>query len=346
MTEFMHCIAKTAAAPGNLAVVLQPIPVPGPNDVLIKVHAVALCGTDVHIEDWTQFASDRMKPPMIIGHEFSGEIVAMGSEVQNLRIGDAVSAETHIVCHHCDACSHDDFHVCSHTRTIGLSRSGALAEYIVIPAENAVVFDSSFSWEVLSLMEPFVAAVHAATAFQLAGSSVVIVGCGPIGVMAAAIARRCGASRVIAIEPVPNRREKALEMGADIVIDPTGEDVTKAVLQANDGRPVDVGLDFSGHVDAISGALSYLRPAGNLAVLGLSDQPLQFRLDDFVYRGITLKGIAGRRMYGDWAVGKGLLQSGLSLEPVVTHVLPMDQYEQGLQLMRTGQCCKCVLTVP
>ena len=345
MTEMMKCVIKAASGKGNLATTLMPVPTVGPNDVLVKVKAVALCGTDIHIADWNKFASDRMTMPTIIGHEFSGEIVAVGSEVHHLQIGDAVAAETHIVCHSCDACLHDDFHVCSYTKTIGLSRDGALAEYIAIPAENAVVFDKTFSWQELSLMEPFMAAVHAMTAFPLLGNTIVVIGCGPIGIMGIIIAKYCGASKVIAIEPIANRRDKAKEVGADAALNPLETDISAAVKEANFGNPVDVVVDFSGNVSAIAQSLDYLRPAGNMAILGLSDHELSLPLDSFVYRGITLKGIAGRRMYSDWAKGKGLLRSGLSLKPVITHELPMDKYEEGLKLMRQGACCKCVLMV-
>lgn len=345
MTEMMKCVIKAAPGKGNLATTLMPIPTIGPNDILVKVKAVALCGTDLHIADWNRFASDRMTMPTIIGHEFSGEIVALGSEVHHLQIGDAIAAETHIVCHACDACLHDDFHVCSYTKTIGLSRDGALAEYIAIPAENAVVFDKSYSWEELSLMEPFVAAVHAMTAFPLLGNTIAVIGCGPIGIMGIIIAKYCGASRVIAIEPIPNRLEKAKEAGADVVINPEEVDVSLAVKEANFDNPVDVVVDFSGNVSAIAQSLDYVRPAGKMAILGLSDHELSLPLDSLVYRGITLKGIAGRRMFSDWAKGRGLLRSGLSLKPVITHVLPLDKYEEGLELMRQGTCCKCVLMV-
>ncbi len=345
MQRKMKCVIKAAPGPGHIEIAERPVPVPGPGDVLIRVHAVAVCGTDVHIADWNQFASDRMTPPSIIGHEFSGEVVAVGSDVAHVHIGDAVSAETHIVCHVCTPCRHNAFHVCSHTKTIGLSRDGALAQYIAIPAENAIVFPRSYSWDVLSLMEPFVAAVHAVRQCDVAGASVAVIGCGPIGAMAVGVAKACGASRVIAIEPQTKRLEMAGILGADYLINPAGMDVASVVAEANDGQAVDVAIDFSGNVQAIQSALDYIRPAGQMAVLGLSDKQLQFRLDQFVYRGLTIKGIAGRSMYSDWEAGKGLLQAGLDISPIITHVLPMDEVAQALELMRSGQCCKCILTV-
>lgn len=195
-------------------------------------------------------------------------------------------------------------------------------------------------------MEPYIAAVHAVTAFPISGRSVVIIGCGPIGAMAVSVAKACGAANVIAIEPNEMRLQKGGEMGADFLINPIGKKLDEEVRFANRGKPVDAVVDFSGNVQAIAQALTYIRPAGTIAVLGLSEQQLQLRLDTFVYNGIALKGIAGRRMYSDWEVGKGLLRAGVSLDPIITHVLPMEEFAKGIELMKTGQCCKCVLTIP
>lgn len=345
MKPMMKCVVKAAAGSGHLALVNRPVPEPGAHEVLIKVHALAICGTDVHIAEWSQFASDRMKPPMIIGHEFSGEVAAKGALVTQLAIGDTVSAETHIVCHTCEACRRNDFHVCSHTETIGLSRDGALAEYIVIPAENAIRFNKTLSWETLSLMEPYIAAVHAATAFPAAGNSAAVIGCGPIGAMAVGVLKQCGAANVIVVEPNEARLKKGGEMGADHLVNPVGIDLARAIRTVNEDRPVDVVFDFSGNVDAIEQSLSYIRPGGRLSVLGLSDHLLKLRLDRFVYNGLTLQGIAGRRLYGDWETGRGLLRAGLRLDPIITHVLPMENYQKKINLMKTGQCCKCVLKI-
>lgn len=343
MQNTMQCVIKAAPGEGNLELVERPIPKIGPNDVLIKVHAMAVCGTDVHIMMWNPFASTRMKPPMIIGHEFSGEVVEKGELVSQINIGDAVSAETHIVCNTCETCHNGNQHVCPHTKVIGLSRDGALAEYISIPAENAIVFKKFANWEQLSLMEPFVAAVHAATQFDLVSKSVAVIGCGPIGAMGIGVAKYAGAAKIIAIEPVASRGQKGLDMGADVLIDPIKDAVARAVPAANNGEKVDVVLDFSGNVGAIQDSLTYIKPEGKIAVLGLSSKNLSFQLDEFVYRGLTLKGIAGRRMYKDWETGKGLLARGLDLSPIITHKLPMSEFQEGLRLMKTGECCKCVL---
>lgn len=343
MQGTMKCVVKAAPGPGNIELVQRPIPAVGPNDVLIKVKAVAVCGTDVHIMDWNDWAAARMNPPSIIGHEFSGEVMARGELVKQVNIGDAVAAETHIVCHTCDLCHNGYEHVCYNTQTIGASRDGALAEYVSIPAENAVVFKKFSSWEVLSMMEPFVAGVHAATQFPVAGKSVAVIGCGPIGCMGVGVVKQCGASKIIAIEPVEHRGAMAMAMGADALINPIKEDVSKAVPAANDGGLIDVVLDFSGNVGAIQSCLTYIKPEGKIAALGLSDKKLTIQLDEFVYRGLTLKGIAGRRMYQDWETAKGLLAGGLDLEKIITHKLPMEEFQKGLDLMKKGECCKCVL---
>ncbi|MGE1062178.1 alcohol dehydrogenase catalytic domain-containing protein [Megasphaera paucivorans] len=343
MKKTMKCVIKSASGVGNIKLVERPIPEVGPNDVLVKVKAVAVCGTDVHIMDWTEWAAKRMNPPSIIGHEFSGQIIKKGELVKQVQIGDAVAAETHIVCHTCDLCHNGCEHVCYNTETIGASRDGALAEYVAIPAENAVVFKKFASWEILSLMEPFVAAVHAVTQFSISGKTVGVIGCGPIGCMGILIAKKCGASKVIAIEPIEQRGNKALEVGADILINPITVNIKQAVQDANDGDLIDIVLDFSGNVGAIQDCMTYIKPEGKIAILGLSEKKMTFKLDEFVYRGLTLKGIAGRRMYRDWETAKGLLAGGLDLSKIITHKLPMVEFQKGLELMKTGKCCKCVL---
>ncbi len=343
MEGMMKCVIKAAPGAGNLELAEKPIPQIGPNDVLIKIKAAAICGTDVHIKNWNEFASSRMVPPMIIGHELSGEVVEKGELVKQIELGDAVAVETHIVCHVCDTCRNGNEHVCPNTKVVGVSRDGAFAEYISVPAENAIVFKKFSSWEVLSLMEPFVASVHAATQFSVVGKTVAVSGCGPLGDMGIAVAKFCGAAKVIALEPNASRGKLALEIGADALVDPVKEDVNKAVPAANDGNKVDIVLDYSGNVGAIAASIGYIQPEGQIAVLGLSGKNLSFQLDKFVYSGLTLKGIAGRRMYKDWVTAKGLLAGGLDLSKIVSHKLPMSEFQEGLRLMEVGECCKCVL---
>ena len=339
----MHCIVKTAAGPGNIALQKRPIPRPGPRDVLVRIQASAVCGTDVHIEEWNDWAMKRVPPGIIIGHEFAGDVVEVGSDVKTIKVGDIVSAETHIVCNACDLCHNGYEHVCYNTTTIGVHRDGSFAEYIAFPAENAFVCNPKYPVEVLSMMEPFGVAVHGATEFPVAGKAVAVVGCGPIGVMAVAVAKKLGARKVIAVEPNAMRGEMAVRMGADAVVDPLARDPIEAVRGLTGGRGADVVLEFSGNIPGVRAALGYCKPEAKIAAAGLPSRPLEFDLSEFAYRGLTLKGIAGRLMYKTWEDLAGLLDAGVDISPVITHVLPMSEYEEGLRLMRNGECGKVIL---
>lgn len=343
MADRMKCIVKTKAGPGNLELCMRPVPEPGPQDMLVKVLATAICGTDVHIQEWNDFIERRLKPPLIIGHEFAGEVIAVGELVTNVKAGDIVSAETHIVCNSCELCHNGNAHVCYNTRSISLYRDGCFAEYIAMPAENAFVCDPAVPIEVLSILEPFGAAVHGVMEFPVTAKSVAIVGCGPIGAMAVAVAKKAGAAKAIAVEPNKMRREMARKMGADAIVNPRAEDPVEAVRALTNGRGVDNVVELSGSIPAIKAAIEYCKPEAKIAAVGLPSHPIEFNFAEFVYRGLTLKGIAGRRMYQTWEQMRGLLASGVDIAPVVTHVLPMEEYEEGLRLMRAGECGKVVL---
>ncbi len=339
----MHCVVKTAPGKGNIALEKRPIPTVGPRDILVRIHAAAVCGTDVHIEEWNDWAEKRVPAGVIIGHEFAGDVVQIGSEVTNVKVGDIVSAETHIVCHSCDLCRNNEDHVCYNTTTIGVHRDGCFAEYIAFPAENAFVCDPKYSVEVLSMMEPFGAAVHGAMEFPVGAKSVAVVGCGPIGAMAVAVVKKLGAKLVIAVEPNPTRAALARTMGADVTIDPINQDPVASVRGLTGGRGVDVVLEYSGNIPGVKAALSYCKPEAKIAAAGLPSRPIDFDFSEFVYRGLTLKGIAGRLMYKTWEQLAGLLEAGVDISPVVTHVMPMSDYAEGLRLMRSGECGKVIL---
>lgn len=341
--ETMRCIMKEAPGPGNIRLASAPVPVCGENDVLVRVGGAAVCGTDVHIMHWNEWAAKRLSPPMIIGHEFAGEVVERGKNVKHIQLGDIVSAETHIACNTCALCHNDDRHVCPNTRTIGVHRDGCFSEYIAFPAENAFVCDPALPIEVNSLMEPLGVAVHAALEFPLAGKSVAVVGCGPIGLMAVAVAKKIGAAQVIAVEPNEMRAKLAMEMGADCVVNPLREDAVTRIKALTGGLGVENAIDFSGNIPAVKAALQYLRPAGRFAAAGLPGRPIDFDFAEFVYRGIQLHGIAGRLMFSNWEQMRGLLAAGLDISKVVTHVMPLEQYEEGLRLMAEGQCGKVIL---
>jgi len=339
----MKCVVKEKTGPGNLKLTTRPIPEIEDYDILVKVLATAVCGTDVHIQEWNDWAAKRVAPPTIIGHEFAGEVVKTGKNVTTVNIGDIVSAETHIVCNSCDLCRSGKEHVCYNTRTIGVHRDGSFAEYIAFPAENAFICDPNIPIEVLSMMEPLGAAVHTVMEFPVTAKKVAVVGCGPIGVMGVAVAKKIGAAQIIAVEPNEKRAKLAAEMGANLVINPIVEDPVKKIKAITGGHGVDIVLEFSGNIPAIKAAIQYLKPEGKLAALGLPSKPLDFDFSEFVYKGITIKGIAGRLMYQTWEQMKGLIESGLDVSSVVTHTLSLDEYEEGLRMMKAGECCKAIL---
>jgi len=340
----MRAVIKEEIGPGHLKLTERPVPQTGPNDVLVKVMATALCGTDAHIQHWNDWAAKRVKPGVIIGHEFAGEVVEVGAEVKTVKVGDIVSAETHIVCNACDLCHNGYEHVCYNTLTIGVGRDGCFAEYIAIPAENAFICDPSLSIEVLSMMEPLGAAVHGVMEFPVAAKNVAIIGAGPIGAMAVAVAKQVGASRVICLEPNQMRAEMAKKMGADHVLDPLAADPVEAVKALTpEGRGVDVVIDYSGNSGAVATSLGYAKPEAKIVVVGIASKPISFDLGEFVYSGKVLKGIAGRLMYQTWEQTRGLLAGGLDVGPVITHVLPLEKYQEGLDLMERGECGKVIL---
>lgn len=344
MTGSMNAIVKTAPGPGNLALSTRPIPQIGPQDILVRVKAAALCGTDLHIRHWNEWAALRMQPPVIIGHELAGEVMEIGSEVRNVKVGDRVSSESHIACNRCEICREGNRHVCPHTKAIGVHRDGCFAEYIAIPEEIAFVYpDASLPWEQLALMEPFGVVVHGMLEYPLLARTVAIIGAGPLGTMGILIAKQAGASRIIVLEPNHQRAQEALALGADVVVDPSSEDPVAAVKKLTGGFGVHIAVDFSGSIPALSAAVNYVRPEGQLVCVALPSRPFTFDLAEFSYRGCVLKGIAGRRMYESWEQMRGLLAGGLDLSPVISHTLPLAEYETGMNLMEQGACLKCIL---
>ena len=340
----MNCVVKSAAGFGQLEYTQKPIPTIGPREILVKVKAAAICGTDVHIKHWNDWAQRRMSPPVVIGHEFSGEVVEIGSEVRSVKVGDRVSSESHIACNTCELCKAGHRHVCPNTSIIGVHQDGAFAEYIAIPEEIAFVCpDDNMPWEELALMEPFGVVVHGMMEYPLMAKTVAIIGAGPLGSMAVLLAKKAGAAKIILLEPNKERGEFALGLGADMLIDPTAEDAVAAVKALTGGQGVDQAVDCSGSVAALEAAARYLRPEGKLVCVAIPSKPLTFDLAEFSYRGCVLKGIAGRKMYETWEDIRGILTGGIDLSPIVSHKLPLSEFAQGLELMEQGKCCKCVL---
>lgn len=342
--QTMKCVIKEEAGTGHIKLVTRPVPKPGPREVLVKVKAAAICGTDVHINQWDDWAKKRIKPGVIIGHEFAGEVVETGSDVRSVKVGDIVSAESHIVCNTCEMCHEGNRHVCYNTELFGVTRDGCFAEYTVLPEENAFVCDPSLPIEVLSMMEPLGVAIHGIMEFPVAAKTVAIIGCGPIGVMAVAVAKKVGAAKVIALEPNAMRGAMAIRMGADHLINPIEQDPAAAVKAlTRGGRGVDVVVDYSGNAGALAASFSYCKPEAKIVAVGIPSKSIQFHMGEFVYSGMIMKGIAGRLMYQNWEQMRSLLAAGLDITPVITHSLSLDKFEEGLGLMERGECGKAIL---
>ncbi|MCI2055710.1 MAG: L-threonine 3-dehydrogenase [Oscillibacter sp.] len=344
MTGTMRAVIKTAPQEGCIELRTVPIPQIGPREILVRVKAAAVCGTDVHIRHWNAWAQKRMNPPVTIGHEFSGEVVEIGSDCHTVKVGDRVSSESHIPCNNCQVCHEGNRHVCPNTKCIGVHQDGCFAEYIAIPEEIAFVYnDPNLPWEILALMEPFGVSVHGVMDVPLATKSVAIIGAGPLGEMGILVAKKAGAAKVIVLEPNAQRAATAKALGADAIIDPIAQDPVVAIRALTDGYGPHVAIDFSGSSAGIASAMQYLRPEGQLTCVALPNKPVAVDIADFGYRGCKLRGIAGRRMYENWEEMRGLLAAGIDLSPIVTHTLPLEEFQQGLDLTEQGKCCKCIL---
>lgn len=346
MPEKMMTLSKIALEPG-MHWVEKVVPEIKEDEVLIKVLATSVCGTDLHIYEWDSWAQSRVLEPHTMGHEFVGEVVKLGSEVENLKIGDLVSAETHIVCGHCEFCLNDQAHICSNALVIGVDRDGCFAEYIAIPARNAWLNDPKIPLPFLSIQEPLGNAVHTVLAGEIEGKSVAIAGVGPVGILAVDVVKACGAKQIFAIDVNDYRLNLAHDIGADVTINAAKEDVLEIIQKHTDHAGVDVVLEMSGSGSALNLALSYLKPGGRLSILGIPTKPVQIDVGrDIVFKGITIQGITGRRIFKTWYQVKDLVESGkLHLDQVVTHIMPWEDYEEAMKLMESGDCGKIVLTI-
>ena len=335
MANYMKALAKTAPEKG-LSLVEVPVPAIGPQDVLIRVRASSICGTDVHVYTWDRWSQSRIRPPVILGHEFSGEVVDVGREVTNAKPGDYVSAEGHIVDGTCAACRNGQPHLCSNVRVIGIDRDGAFAEYVSVPASNIWHNPPDLPPEIASLQDPFGNAVYTASAFELTGKRVLITGVGPIGLMAIPVARAMGARQIIVTDVNEKKLQLAAQMGADVQINPLEQEVVGAVRDlTEDGA--DVLLEMSGAPAAINSGLAALRPGGEAAILGVPGAPFEIDwANGVVFKGVTIKAIYGRRIWETWYRMRGLLQSGaVDLTGLITHRFPLDRFEEGFALMQS-----------
>jgi threonine 3-dehydrogenase len=341
----MKAVAKTKPAPGAEIIEID-IPTPGPNDVLVKVLATSICGTDLHIFEWNEWAKNRIKHlPQVMGHELCGEIVELGSNVRNLKKGTIISAETHIACGHCFLCHTGNAHICINGSIFGVDINGVFAEYAVVPASNAWVLDEKIPKDYASVMEPLGNAVHTVLAGEICGNTVLVTGCGPIGLMSIAVARICGATQIFATEINEYRIDLARKVGADHVLNPKTEEVGQYVLRETGGLGVDVVLEMSGNPTAIRQAFEVLRPGGRYSILGIPDKPIEIDLGKYiVFKYATVQGINGRLMFSTWHKTARFLSSGrLNLDPIVTHRYPLVEYEKGMELMKKGNCGKILL---
>lgn len=315
------------------------------DEVLIKVKATSICGTDVHIYTWDEWSESRVNPPYVFGHEFAGEIVEVGSKVTNVVLGDQVSAETHIVCYECPQCLTGDYHICKNTKIIGVDTHGCFAEYVALPAVNVWKNPKDMPYDVASVQEPMGNAVHTVLAGDVTGKTVAVIGCGPIGIMAVGVAKAAGASQVIAIDLNEYRLDLATKMGATTVINAKENNPVDLVMELTDGNGVDVICEMSGHPIAMNQGFKMVTNGGRVSILSLPVRPVELDItNDIVFKGVTVQGITGRKMYTTWQQVSRLLKSGqVDVKPMITHHFPLEDFEKGFDLMISGQCGKVVL---
>jgi len=336
----MRAIVKAKAAPG-LEMQMVDIPEPGPRDVLIKVKATSICGTDRHIYNWDPWAQSRIKPPLIIGHEFCGHVVEVGKDVTLLKVGDFVSAESHIPCYTCPVCRNGQPHICANLKILGVDTTGCFAEYVVIPESIAWKNDPGLDPAKASIMEPLGNAVYTVLAEPIAGCSVAVFGDGPAGCNAVGVARAAGAGVIFHVGKHPFRLDIGKRMGADVSINITepGVDVVQTILEATDGIGVDVVLEMAGHPSAIEAGLKVLRKGGRFSAFGIPSGPVQIDLaEGIIFKGARILGINGRLMWETWFQMAGLLRSGaLDPTPIITHKIPLDDFEKGFAAMNSPE---------
>ncbi|QCZ92016.1 L-threonine 3-dehydrogenase [Salinimonas iocasae] len=324
---------------------LQDTPEPevGHNDLLIKIRKTAICGTDMHIYNWDEWSQQTIPVPMVVGHEYVGEVVGMGQEVRGFEIGDRVSGEGHITCGHCRNCRAGRRHLCRNTTGVGVNRPGAFAEYLVIPAFNAFKIPDNISDELASIFDPFGNAVHTALSFDLVGEDVLITGAGPIGAMAAAVARHVGARHVVITDINPYRLELAKKMGATRTVDVSKEDLKDVMAEIGMSEGFDVGLEMSGVPSAFRDMLDKMNNGGKVAMLGIPPSDVAIDWNQVIFKGLVVKGIYGREMFETWYKMASLLQSGLDLSPVITHQFDIDDFQKGFDQMGSGESGKVIL---
>jgi len=338
----MKALIKKYDKPG---IWIDEVPVPeiGINDVLIKIKKTSICGTDIHIYNWDDWAKKTIPVPMVTGHEYVGTVEAIGSNVQDVKIGELVSGEGHIVCGHCRNCRAGRRHLCPNTKGVGVNRPGCFAEYLSIPVSNIWQADAKIPTDTLSIFDPFGNATHTALSFDLLGEDVLITGAGPIGIMAAAICRHAGARYVVITDMNPYRLELAKKMNVTEAVDVTKENLQDVMKRIGMKEGFDVGLEMSGSPKALNSMIDVMSHGGKLALLGILPANAGVDWEKIVFNGLNIKGIYGREMFETWYKMQVMIQSGLDISPIITHRFPIEQYQEGFELMKSGNSVKIIL---
>ena len=342
MQTMMDALVKEAPGKG-LTLKRVPVPQPGIGEVQIKIHKTAICGTDVHIYNWDPWSQQHIRPPMVIGHEYVGEITALGPGVSDYSIGDIVSGEGHIVCGHCRNCRAGNGQWCKFTRSVGVDRDGAFAEYLCIPETNVIRIPANIPEDIVSFFDAYGNATHTATMFDVVGEDVLITGAGPIGMMAVGICRQNGARRVIVTDVNQYRLDIAKQMGAHAVVNLAHDKLEDAMREQGMVEGFDVGLEMSGNGAALNQLLKSMRNGGKVALLGIAGPGTVIDWNDVIFKGLTLQGIYGRKMYETWYKLMAMIEAGLDLSPIIPHRFHYTEYEKGFEAMNSGHSGKVIL---
>ena len=342
MSNTMKALVKAKAEPG-LWMEQVPIPVPGVNDVLIKITKTAICGTDVHIWNWDEWAAATIPVPMVVGHEFCGKIVKTGSAVDRYTIGMRVSGEGHIACGTCRNCRAGRAHLCRNTQSVGVNRSGSFGEFVCIPQSNVVPIPDDIPDEIAAIFDPFGNAVHTALSFDLVGEDILVTGAGPIGIMAAMVAKRCGARKVVITDINPQRLQLASKMGIEYVVNATEEKLSDVMKKIGMTEGFDVGLEMSGAATAFRDMIDEMNNGGKIAILGIAPTSFEIDWNKVIFKMLNLKGIYGREMFETWYKMITFVESGLDLSPLITHRIPIDDFEVAFKAMHSGSTGKVVM---
>lgn len=339
----MKALSKLKAEEG---IWMTDVPVPelGHNDLLIKIRKTAICGTDVHIYNWDEWSQKTIPVPMVVGHEYVGEVVGIGQEVKGFKIGDRVSGEGHITCGHCRNCRGGRTHLCRNTIGVGVNRPGCFAEYLVIPAFNAFKIPDNISDDLASIFDPFGNAVHTALSFDLVGEDVLVSGAGPIGIMAAAVAKHVGARNVVITDVNEYRLELARKMGITRAVNVAKENLNDVMAELGMTEGFDVGLEIVRRAPAFRTMLDTMNHGGRIAMLGIPPSDMSIDWTKVIFKGLFIKGIYGREMFETWYKMAALIQSGLDLSPIITHRFSIDDFQKGFDAMRSGQSGKVILS--